>query len=78
MHFVPFVGNIDKIENVLFVSKTYNILPSKILGIKDEYTGFCLNQACAYIRSMKENGVEPIKSIKRECTSFSDLYAKYK
>ena len=79
MQYVPFVANIDKINNVVDISKLYNTLPSKILNIKDEYTAFCLNQACTFIRSMNDNGVKPIHTIKRnKCTSFSDLYAKYK
>lgn len=75
MLYVPFVAS-DKIDGVIYTSQIYNMLPSKILNIKDEYTAFCFNQACAYIRDMKENGAEPIE--RRVCTSFSDLYAKFK
>lgn len=78
MHFVPFVAS-DKILNIIDMAKMYNTLPSKILNVKDEYTAFCLNQACAYIRDMKESGAEPISNMERKkCTSFSDLYAKFK
>ena len=33
--------------------------PSEIMGIEDEYTAFCFNEACNYIVTQIRNGEEP-------------------
>lgn len=53
----------------------YAKTPAELLFIDDEYTAYCLNQACAYIRSKIENKEEPI--FKDKHTSFSQIYSKY-
>jgi hypothetical protein len=54
------------------MSKTYNKLPSEILNIEDEYTSYCFDEACLFIRMNLEQGKE-IK-FKKEYKSFSDIY----
>lgn len=41
------------------MSQLYNKLPSELLNICDEYTAYCLNEACAYILTEMKNGKEP-------------------
>lgn len=53
----------------------YQERPSKIMGLKDEYTSFCFDEACAYIISKLKDGEKPI--FKREYSSFSELYAQF-
>ena len=57
----------------------YNVLPSQILGIADEYTAYCLNEACAVIRYKIENGEEPILEVRqsKHYTLPSEVYAMY-
>lgn len=58
-----------------------SILPSDILGIEDEYTAFCFNEACAFIVSKINDGQEPIiKDIGKEEKVYSrpsDFYNKF-
>jgi hypothetical protein len=54
----------------------YKKTPSELLFIQDEYTAFCLNQACAYIRSKIEyDKEEPVFT--KKYSSFSQLYEQY-
>lgn len=57
---------------MLILSKTYKQRPSEILGIKDDYTAFCLDEACAYIKMRIEKGDEPSYAVK--ANSFSSFY----
>ena len=41
------------------MSRLYHSRPSKILGIGDEYTAYCLDEACALIISKIDNDEEP-------------------
>ena len=41
------------------MSKQYNCLPSEILGIEDDYTAFCFNEACMNIIIHLESGEKP-------------------
>lgn len=65
------------------MSKQYNCLPSEILGIEDDYTAFCFNEACMNIIIHLESGekpryIEKKKNEKKEYSSFSDFYKNYK
>lgn len=54
----------------------YNIRPSEVLYIKDEYTAYCFDEACALIRIKLENGEEPVFpeiETKKHYTSYSEL-----
>ena len=44
------------VVRVIAVAQRYNKLPSEILHIDDEYTAFCLDEACAYINMQLEKG----------------------
>lgn len=59
------------------MSKLYSCLPSVVLGIKDNYTAYCFNEACSYILLKLREG-EEIKAGKslenKTYSSFSDLY----
>lgn len=41
------------------MSRIYNCQPSHILSIKDEYTAYCFDEACALIISKIDDGEEP-------------------
>lgn len=60
------------------MAKTYKERPSKILGLKDEYTSYCLDEACAYAMARMEKGDEPDFSVfeenKKHYNSFSEMY----
>lgn len=60
---------------LLSMSKLYQVLPSVLLNIDDEYTAYCLNEACAYIRARVDKGEE--LQFERKYTSFADLYKDY-
>lgn len=46
------------------MSKLYNVRPSYIIGIEDEYTQYCFDEAVAYIISRIKDGKNPNFSIK--------------
>jgi hypothetical protein len=56
------------------MSKTYAKMPSEILSIDDEYTSFCFNEACTFIRLKMENGEEI--NFEKNFNSFTDMYKK--
>ena len=58
------------------MSSLYNRMPSEILGIEDEYTGYCLNEACAYIHAKLDAGETP--RFQKKFKSFTDMYDSYK
>lgn len=58
------------------MSKQYRKSPSELLGIEDEYTGFCLNEACMTIQVRMENGESP--QFHKKYRSFTDLYSNYR
>ena len=48
-----------------------------MMGIEDEYTAYCFDEACAYMIKRIENGDEPDFSVfkgKRHYSSFSEMY----
>ena len=51
----------------------FNKTPAELLFIDDEYTAFCLNQACAYIRANIEQD-EEMPTFKVSYSSFTALY----
>lgn len=53
----------------------YNVLPSTLLNLKDEYTSYCFNEACSYIMLKLKNGDEP--QFKKQYSSFTELYKHY-
>lgn len=57
------------------MSKLYKKLPSELIGIEDEYTAFCLNEACMLIQVKIENGESP--QFRAKYKSFADLYRHY-
>lgn len=52
------------------------------MGIKDTYTAFCLDEACAFIVQQIQDGKEPVIKVEsNNAVAYnkpSDLYAKYK
>ena len=50
--------------NLLQMSRLYHSRPSKILGIDDEYTAYCLDEACAFIISKIDNETMSTKLVK--------------
>lgn len=57
------------------MAKRYNVRVSTFFDITDEYTAFCLDEACAYIYSELEQGHEPHYKVKAK--SFSDFYKQF-
>ncbi|MBO7695446.1 MAG: hypothetical protein J6T10_22705 [Methanobrevibacter sp.] len=50
------------------------------MGIKDEYTAFCFDEACAFIITEMKEGNEPILNNSNEnkkVSKPSDVYKKY-
>lgn len=56
------------------MAKLYRCRPSELMATTDEYTAFCLDEACAYILAQVEQDKKPM--FKREYKSFSDLYKR--
>lgn len=51
-----------------------------MMGIKDEYTAFCFDEACAFIIKQLRDGKEPIMKVENDKIVYnkpSDLYRKY-
>lgn len=58
----------------------YPCRPSEIMGIKDEYTAFCFDEACAFIVKQLRDGKKPIMKVENDKIVYnkpSDLYRKY-
>lgn len=54
----------------------YHKTPAELLGIEDEYTAYCLNEACAYIQVCIDNGQTP--KFTKKFKSFTDMYESYR
>lgn len=66
------------------MSKLYSCRPSNILGIRDEYTAFCFDEACALIYVKLQNGEKPRyknfdneTEMQVEYTNFIDFYKDF-
>lgn len=76
-----FVQN-ERVLNVIAMSKIYNVRPSDIIGIEDDYTRYCFDEAMIYIIAKIKDGEKPNFSIKDEdgliekphYSKMSDLY----
>lgn len=68
----PFVRS-RKVLSLIGMAQRYGKTPAEILFIKDEYTAYCLNEACAIIASKIDNKEEPFFEVKYK--SFTELYA---
>ena len=63
----------------------YQERPSNILGIDDEYTSFCFDEACAYIMSKIDDGKKPKfdgqqetnQTVNRKARLPSEIYKHY-
>lgn len=58
------------------MSRMYKKLPSEILRLKDDYTAYCFDEACSYIRARLDAGDEIER--KKTYKSFTELYKDYK
>lgn len=61
------------------MAQAYNVRPSEIIFIEDEYTAYCFDEACSYIISQLKNKKKPrfnskSKEIKVRYNKLSDLY----
>lgn len=54
----------EQVLNVIAMSKLYNVRPSDFIGIEDDYTRYCFDEALAYIASRIKDGEKPNFSIK--------------
>ena len=57
------------------VVNRYGKRPSELLDIEDNYTAYCLDEACAYIMNRIDKGDEMY--FEKHYTSFTELYADY-
>ncbi len=57
------------------MSRRYKKTPSELLAVKDEYTAYCLDEACAFIMGKLDAGEEIL--FKKHYSSFHDIYAQY-
>ena len=71
----PFVQS-EAILDLIAQSKLFLKTPAELLFIDDEYTAYCLNQACAYIRVKIEQEKQEPRFIKKH-KSFTELYAQF-
>ena len=55
------------------MSKLYHTRPSVLLCVEDEYTAYCLDEACAYILIRVEKGDKP--KFERRYASFREMYS---
>ena len=59
------------------MSERYRVRPSEIMNVEDEYTAYCLDEACVYISSKIKAGQErkkPEAAAGRTYSSFSAMY----
>ena len=62
------------------MSKQYSCRPSQLLGIEDEYTAFCFDEACCEIIARLKNEEIPRyrTTQNNEYSSFKEFYKQYK
>ena len=41
------------------MARKYRCRPSEVLGIEDDYTAYCIDEACVYILGCMEEGKRP-------------------
>jgi len=54
--------------------------PSEMMGIEDNYTAYCFDEACAFIVNQIRDGKEPVMRVENNHIAYkkpSDLYRKY-
>ena len=78
----PFVrtGEVLRVIGILG-TLDYPCRPSQLMGIKDEYTAFCFDEACAFIIRQIKDGKEPIMRVEDNNIVYnkpSDLYNRFK
>ena len=61
---------------MLNLAKAQNRTPSEVLGIEDEYTAFCFDEACDYIVKRIAKGDEPRYEKKKKKVSSMAEYFK--
>lgn len=66
------------------MAERYKCLPSEILGIKDDYTAYCFNEACCQLMIRLDNEEKPEYIEQREqaeepkhYSNFKDFYKAY-
>lgn len=76
MRSLPFVKS-KGIFRIIKLSRDYKKTPSEIMNIEDEYTAFCLNEACNEIEEMLRDKDCPPPRFVVKYASFTDLYRQY-
>ena len=56
------------------MAELYQKRPSEILGLTDEYTASCFDEACAYIALMEKSGEAP--RYREQAVGFSQFYQR--
>lgn len=71
-----------RVETVIATAQTFNCLPSEVMGIEDEYTAYCFNEACMNVLARIKDGQKPDynkikrknKPKKKHYSNFRDFY----
>lgn len=67
--------------SLIQMARVYHDRPSNLLGIQDNYTSFCLDEACAYIIAMLEDGKKPMfekkQIVNKQARLPSEIYEQY-
>ena len=64
-----------EIFNLITMSELYHCRPSEMLDLMDDYTAYCFDEACTYIKLMSEEGKEATVHVKYN--SFAEMYKEY-
>lgn len=60
---------------MLNMARMYRTRPSSILHIEDEYTAYCMDEACTYIIRQLEAGETPV--FEHKVSSMREFYDQY-
>ena len=67
--------------SVIAQAKMYNIRPSEVLYIKDEYTAYCFNEACTnfmlHIKNKEKPDYTRVKKKKVQNKHYSNFTSMY-
>ena len=63
------------LNRILNLARAQGRTPSEVLGLDDEYTAFCFDEACEYIVDRFKKGDEPqYEKKKKKVTSMAEYF----
>jgi hypothetical protein len=66
----------QRVLSLIGTARLYTTRPSTLMGVEDEYTAYCLDEACAHITARMDSGENPV--FESHYTRFSDMYRELK